>query len=32
MCARHAAVQFEPPTAARPPSQRIGGLAACEGS
>jgi hypothetical protein len=30
-CSRRDAVQFEPPKAARPPSQRIGGLAACEG-
>src|SRR5207248_5248150 len=29
-CSRRDAVQFEPRAAARPPSQRIGGLAACE--
>ena len=26
MCGRHAAVQFEPPEAARPPGQRTGGF------
>ena len=31
-CSRRDAVQFEPPEAARPPGQRTGGLAACEGS